>query len=118
MTYKDDPKVKIMIEDLTEEKVKDEIGDDGCADAWYSIIEYDGKYAVDYNFYIDGYDGEVDDYSTFYGCFPDKNGYIILMNLWCEERYNINFSDPKCKDKLIEAAYKFLINEVLKEKEE
>ena len=111
MNYKDDPKVKAF---YPTKKILKADGSD-TFDNWFGLLEYDGKYAVDYNYYVDGYDGEFEDYSTFYGCFPDEEGNILIdVNFYYEDRYQIDFKDPEWKEKLLQAAYEFLINEVLK----
>ena len=113
MTYKDDPKVKVFYP--KEEILKENEGDDGTQDSWFGLLEYDGKYAVDYNYYVDGYDGEVENYSRFYGCFPNGKGDIVIdPDFYSECCYIIDFDDPEWKEKLLQEAYEFLINEVLK----
>lgn len=97
ISYKDDPKVKVF--DVTEDTFKEEELDGGYFDTWFGLIEYDDKYAVDFNYYIDGYSGEHEDYSCFYGCFPNEKGDIIIDLDCYSDDYEIDFSNPEWKDK-------------------
>ena len=72
-------------------------------DTWYGLVEIPGKFAVDYNYYID--EGEQN--SALYPCFPDDNGNLhVDANTW--RGYNVDFSDPDWKRKLTGEALEYL----------
>ena len=113
VSYKNDPKVKVFDGELSAEYFGED--DNGYHDEWYGLIEYGDDFAVDFNYFVDEEDkGIFKDCSRFYGCFfNDHSGYIEVDTNCYSDVYKIDFDDPEWKDKLIQAAYEFLINRVI-----
>lgn len=95
-SYKYDPDVKVYDISLTESYFEED-------DEWYGIIEK-GDHAVDFNYYVER--GEQQ--SAFYPCYMGEDGYInVDTSQW--KYYNVDFTDSNWKEKLIQAAYEYLI---------
>lgn len=110
-SYKDDPKVKVFDEEITEVELTEE------DDVWYGILEYDdGRYAVDYNCYRNYNTGEKR--GLFYMCFPNRNGYLETDLSTGSSLYVINFDDPDWKEILIQTAYEFMLKSIAERESE